>query len=910
MVSSLLDISPLLPAIERGEPIITANNRLRNHLLRAYGQSRKQQGHKVWLTPAIFTLSQWLQQAWETLQNRQTDISRAIIASSSQRLWLWEKVIADAPDMDLLLAEPLAQSADTALTQLERWRLDDSLLDPARADTFAPGANSESFYRWLLLFRAAMEERGWITTENAWQRLASVWTDCLPIEPVIHLLGFDELMPLESHLLTTAAQTIHYINLPAPQSRCCRTLAANEEQELLAAALWSQAILETDPAATIGIIVPNLGQIRDKVERLFSEVFEPLAGMPDQARSTAPFNFSAGTPLASVPLIHCALTLLGLNRQHQELERLCDLLQSPFFGDGESESLFRTLLVQRLRDTGQFSISGSDLRHHAQKIHEQLRGRQLSDEQNGARLLHRLNQFYEARRQQAARGSARQWSQWFTEQLTQLGWPGERRLDSQEYQQMTHWQRLLEQFSTLDSHHAGHSELLSAYQALIQLAQQASKTPFQAQTPDSPVQILGALEGDSLRFNYCWMTGLHHRQWPPAPAPNPFLPIALQRDLNMPHASAEREFRYASRLTDHYRQCAEQVVFSTPAHDDIGELRPSALIEEMDVTALDELTGGRISATALNRQQLLAHAQLKLQENSYGPALSPDEIVRGGSSLFKMQAACPFNAFVQLRLGARWPEPPVIGFSAIDRGNILHDALAIIWRDLHSQEALQQLDSESLIQRISSAVADAILPLKNRRRAGDRYCELEQQRLTALIGNWLEEEKERAPFTVIAVEEANTVTFAGLALNLRIDRIDETSDSKRLLIDYKTGSPKSSSWLGDRPDEPQLPLYAVSSDQPVDAIAFAQLNAKNRGWIGFGQDDLHQAGIVSAPLAWPEMLASWTTTLEQLAENFKQGDARVDFKNIDADRYSEPLRPLNRILEKETINHRLQQTSD
>jgi hypothetical protein len=29
------------------------------------------------------------------------------------------------------------------------------------------------------------------------------------------------------------------------------------------------------------------------------------------------------------------------------------------------------------------------------------------------------------------------------------------------------------------------------------------------------------------------------------------------------------------------------------------------------------------------------------------------------------------------------------------------------------------------------------------------------------------------------------------------------------VIDYKTGEAKVAAWLGDRPDEPQLPMYAL-----------------------------------------------------------------------------------------------------
>lgn len=907
MVSSLLDITPLLPAIEGGEPIITANNRLRNHLLRAWGQHQRRQGRQVWLTPVIVTLSQWLQEAWQELQNRRVADTAFVVANSDQRLWLWEQIIANAPDNELLLAEPLAQAADTALTQLERWRLEDAILDPASADAFSLNSNSQSFYGWLNTFRATMAERGWITREQAWERIARHWPGSLPVHPVVHLLGFDELLPLESHVLESAAGRCETVQLPLPAGRCERTSAADEEAELLAAALWSKAHLEANPEASIGIILPNLGQIRDKAERLFSEIFEPLAGMPEQPRYTPPFNFSAGTPLGSTPLIHAALSLLGLYRSELDLESLCDLLLSPFFGNSEAEVLFRSALVQELRDTGRFVISNSDLRYHARRVHERWLARDLTDEHNGLVLLNALNRFYEDRRHKPSRGNALQWSQWFSEQLAQLGWPGERRPDSQEYQQLLHWHRLLEQFATLDSHGQGHNELLSVHQALTRLSRMAAKTPFQAKTPDSPIQILGALEGDGLQFSACWVTGLHHRQWPPAPAPNPFLPIQLQRDLAMPHASAEREFHYASRLTNHYRQCAPEVVFSYPEHDEIGELRPSALIETLPVTPLAQLTGPHPGAATVNRERLQQSARLELVETARGPALGANETVRGGSSLLKNQAACPFNAFAQARLGASWPDPPCSGFSASDRGNILHAALAMLWQDLGNARTLRQLNEQQLQERIAAAVAEAIRPIKKHRRLGDRYAELEQERQSRLIFLWLEKEKERPDFEVVAFEESRKIEFAGLSLRLQLDRIDRLANGQLLVIDYKTGSSHINSWLGERPGEPQLPLYAITSEQPVDGIAFAQLNASKQSWAGLGADNLQHPGIKPPGDGWAQMLADWQRILTRLAEDFTQGVATVDFRDSLAERYSEPLRPLNRCLEKDIIHQRLQQ---
>ena len=50
-----------------------------------------------------------------------------------------------------------------------------------------------------------------------------------------------------------------------------------------------------------------------------------------------------------------------------------------------------------------------------------------------------------------------------------------------------------------------------------------------------------------------------------------------------------------------------------------------------------------------------------------------------------------------------------------------------------------------------------------------------------------------------------------------------------------------SDWAGDRPDEPQMPLYSVTHDEAVAAVAFARLKrGKDFGFAGLAES----AGIL------------------------------------------------------------------
>lgn len=895
MATSLFELEPLLPALEAGEPILTANDRLRRHLLKAWDQHQRARGLRAWEAPEVLPLNRWLDRLWQQLLERGHEGCDRALAGRHQRQWVWEQVIGASDEARALLQpDPLARQADQALRNLTLWEIDRAEL----ADDAFLNTNTRSFLGWCERFEARLASRRLLTPEAAHRVVAEAFeAGALPRTERLWLLGFDQIPPLHRRILKAAAAESREVDpAGAPDTRLIRTGAPDREAELRAAARWSLTQIEADPEAVIGIIVPDLGQRRTQVERVFAEVFEPTADLPDRPRYTLPFNFSAGQPLGNAPPIRAALELLGLLRDQWPLDRLCELLHNPFWGEPDSELALRGQLVQQLRDIGEFEVPGSRLRGLAERLGDRFAPVETPDETPA--LPRRLQRVEEARRRLPASASARHWARAFQTHLDELGWPGPRRLDSQEYQQVGQWYELLETFAGLEATGAD----LGLSQALEQLARLARQTPFQAQTPDSPVQILGALEGAGLRFSHCWVVGLDQRQWPPAPAPNPLLPLALQRDQQMPQATAERELQIARSLTDQYRRCAGQVVLSSPRGDDQGEIPPSPLIRELPETPLETLLGKTLDARERFRRALAQARSLEPVASGRGPAV-PAGQVRGGAGLFKAQAACPFNAFARYRLGARRPEPPALGLTPAQRGTLVHRALASFWRGIENSEALAALseeDLQALVAEICQTEMDYLrypgYQLRHR-----QYLALERERLQALIERWLDLEKQRPPFVVEAIEQRRTVRFDGRELSLTIDRIDRLENDERLLIDYKTGASLNvRQWDGERPDEPQLPLYAISDKDPVSGIAFAQLHPASVQWIGLGALSTPPRGI-QPDEDWDGRHAEWSEVMTRLAREFFAGEAPVAFKDRKAGQYDGDLEPLNRLPERETL---------
>jgi ATP-dependent helicase/DNAse subunit B len=155
---------------------------------------------------------------------------------------------------------------------------------------------------------------------------------------------------------------------------------------------------------------------------------------------------------------------------------------------------------------------------------------------------------------------------------------------------------------------------------------------------------------------------------------------------------------------------------------------------------------------------------------------------------------------------------------------------------------------------------------------------------------WLTVERERLPFDVAACEEAHKVEVAGLLMRLQLDRLDRLQDGTFALIDYKTGVAQVKSWIGERPDEPQLPLYFQTAEQQISALAFARLKrGKTFGFEGVSATEnvlpnvtpieqkrgMQDRGYVS----WDVLIQEWEVALDNLAKQFVNGIAAVDPKN-------------------------------
>jgi RecB family exonuclease len=142
-------------------------------------------------------------------------------------------------------------------------------------------------------------------------------------------------------------------------------------------------------------------------------------------------------------------------------------------------------------------------------------------------------------------------------------------------------------------------------------------------------------------------------------------------------------------------------------------------------------------------------------------------------------------------------------------------------------------------------------------------------------------------------EARQTISIAGLQINLRLDRVDRLIDGSPLVIDYKTGTIGPDSWDLPRPDDVQLPLYKVfglgqnliptQDAAATGGLVFAKVRPGEACFAGRVADpkatliaDLKGTSSLAKRKLTSAEESAWRVYIEQLALDFLHGRANVD----------------------------------
>ena len=662
---------------------------------------------------------------------------------------------------------------------------------------------------------------------------------------------------------------------------------SDPHDEELKAARWARALLEQG-ATSIGIVVPDLQARRKEIERVFRQQIDPGADLNFEDQESV-FSLSLGSPLQQQGPIYAALALLSCGYR-VGIESVSFLLRTPYLGGSLSEADKRALFDSRLRSFRQTEFS---LKRLVELAFQEERAEQFG------KLLKHLQQALE-KPQKLLPG---EWSGQFSQQLKNIGWPGERSLSSSEYQMVKAWQeKLLPALASLDPVAAP----IGRSQAVGLLRRLAGEIEFQREAPTGPIQVIGLLESAGLAFDHLWVMGMNEEMFPAAARPNPFLPIAMQVDKGMPHASAAKELDFSRNVLRRLKAASPDIIFSYPQRSGDCDLRSSPLL-----AGLTEAAPSLAERNDLVARQSTEAIAKDVLNDSCGPALAAER-GEGGTAIIKDQSLCPFRAFAHFRLRCNAFDTAQPGLDPMTRGNLVHKVLENFWDEVGSQQQLLGLEEECLQQLLETQVEKSLMEhFADQGKPVERLLEIERQRLQALVLEWLTNvDMQRPAFTVVEREQEYFEQIGPLTIRTFIDRVDQLDDGQRIILDYKTGLVRPDSLLAERLLEPQLPIYAIADDRSTaDGVAFAQVRRGDCKLSGVAREDgllPKVPGVASSKQAkelqledWPQLLGYWQQQLEGLAESFVAGEAAVDPVDIvTACRFCD-LRPLCRIAEAE-----------
>lgn len=839
----------LNPSLNKKSHIITPNQRLAAECRDRFAKQQKK--HSVWQSPTILPYRTWLTTQWNHLSIINADNNTRLITPLQEKL-LWEKIITLATHHDPLLnVYAAAKQAMSANSTLARWEI------PQDHRAFNSHENAQAYLQWAITAKQHHSEHDEITVDNIPPYLikhaAMIRSQC----DTLYWIGFTEFSPQQTHLIKAlehAGIACHCLpTIDQHTANPQRIALPNPETEILTMANWANTMAKA--GHTVACVVPTLEQCRHTIDTIFNKCCD----------DNIVYNISAGKPLANYPLIHSALLILSLNRADIPLEKISLLLRSPFLGHAEIET--RALFLIELQKLKQASFTLLEICQHLSRFNR------CPD------LLAGLTQFIESKTQE--KQTHREWANTFITQLSALQWPGERTLNSDEFQLHTRFATLWHEFTGINFQQTP----ISLSEALRHLNHLCADTVFQSQqTQLAQIHILGLLEAAGIPFEKMWVMGMNDKTLPAAAKPNPFIPYHLQQALAMPHADANKEFHFARKIMDQLLTGNASLIASYAMQDGDQSFNQSPLIADYPLCTLSSL--------GVTLHELTQYDPITLEEtlDDAAPPVTQDETIKGGTSIIKRQATCPFQAFATVRLKAHAIDEPEIGLSAMKKGIILHHALETLFTEIDSQKNLLAMEETIVNKKIIDHIDRAItLTLtKGFIQKNSALINIEKKRCHLILQAWLQIEKERPPFSVIAVEKEQQLSLSGLSMTLRIDRIDRLENGTLMIIDYKTVLQNEQSWFGSRPTEPQLPLYCINNDN-VGSLAIGQLNKKELTYKGITQTLLKEDSRKTYKLktldklkldltsnTWSDQLTTWRNDLTQLAKQFMQGRALID----------------------------------
>jgi probable DNA repair protein len=844
-------VSPaLLAATAAGRTVLAPNTELAAALFDAVERVHRDAGDEVWPTPRVRDYSSWLRE--QHMQRQLDDVAAPRLLSEIEERELWRTVIDTAQvGRDFLDPAGAARAARRARRTLFEYAIPFQAVDAAHSEECA------AFVEWNRLFERHCRALGCISADTLLAAADSPGSDVDWIEN-------PQWRPAARRRLDQHARALLPQQSANAESRIVKPPSA--AAELAAVADWARVNLAQE-GFRAWVCIPDLNRRRPEVIDAFDAALAPrrfaLRGDFGADSNTAPYAVAGGTPLADYAAVRAALAFFAASVGRIGFVQFSALLRAPELVNSDSEAGGAARLDIALRRR---ASDDADLAGWLEQAERVARSERIAP----VAAVQRLRS---AQRLLAELHGARRLSEWVAHWMAALEagpWAFRGRWSSIEFQSAERFRELLATLGLGDAVFGTHSR--ESAQGILGRA--ARETAFQVQTGVAPIWVSGQLLDPWLNYGGLWVSGCNDEQWPPPLAPIALLPVMLQRQYGVVPASAESQLTLATELQNRWQKRASQCVFSLYDSGEGASSTPSPLLPK--TMPVDTFLS---AATPPHWLKISVGApRLDSLWDEMAPPYAGTERTRGVATL-RSQSRCAFRGFAETRLDAEPLDQPVPGFNERERGELVHHALEHVWTALKNSVALQATGPDAERRLIDEAAAHAIELVCRRRDPGRRWRLRERERLQNLLGKWLQLERTREPFFVDVLKGSDQIArFGGVEFRVRIDRVDELADGARVLIDYKTGA-ATADWRGERPDNPQLPVYALLSPDSLVAVAYAKVNAADCRFVAESGRKAILPGTRRSKMegvaSFTDLIQVWSRRIERIAGEFAAGHAQV-----------------------------------
>ena len=502
----------------------------------------------------------------------------------------------------------------------------------------------EHFVKWLRSYQAIKQKNNLIDIfDLAEINLANNYTKIQ-----YYQYGFRALTNQQKQLFTQLQTKI--IQIPTILNKFNHKIFSTVEDEIKSASKWAYDLRKKSDK-TIAIIVPELEKSQYLFEKEFNQNFsEEFSQTKDKS-----FNISIGKTLISYNIIKDLILILKITQQMYEnkiqVSEILQLLNSAYIGGNSHQKLIVPILkLEKSTITVEQLIA-------------------ISTDNKFLLAIFTKKQTFDKKYHD-------DWLITFENILNTWQFNQARKMTSDEYQIFNKYLNSSLIFNKL----ARLAKKISLSAAINDLIMSLTNIIFQPQASLSQIQILGSLEAEGLSFDHTWIVGINNKVLPYSLNPPRYIPVDLCKKYKIPRCDFKHimtDSNNSLQLLSISSNCP--IISYAKTINDTEILGSSLLKWDKKLTQFTTIKPEKVTIEYTNEK-------VKKLENLN---------IKSGIKTLQNQMQCPFKGFTN-RLYIDSFEDEYLGINNLNKGNILHRSLELLYREVNTKNKLENLTQDEV----------------------------------------------------------------------------------------------------------------------------------------------------------------------------------------------------------------------